>query len=548
MGGGGKLTARQKMINMMYLVLTALLALNISKEVLHAFIVINIGLMKQKENIEQKNEATLAEFENQVTISKGAPRTKGFRDDAFAVRKQSDELNAFIANMKIEVVAATDRCPLDEAKKKVENPFLVKRPDDYDGTTKYFGTDKPPGDQGKAHELKVKLQDYKKFLLTVVKTPIAIKKKAVEDNLKILDLEVPKGGESKTEPNWETFFFYHQPQVAALAELTKWQNIVRGCESEILTYLYDQISATAFKFDAVLAAIIPKSNFVTSGSNFEAEVFLAAFSSAIRPKITYGTKVDSATNNVVGGLVLDSTKYTADGRGHISIPASGQGEKTCEGIITMTDPMGKESNYIFRTKYNVSPPSANVSADKMNVVYRGLDNPITVSVPGFANNEVFPSCSGGNMSGSNGKYTIKPGTGNELTISVSAKGFDGKSTSMGSYKFRIKAVPTPDIVWGTIKSGGKVNAGTASAQPLIPKMPDGFDFEVYATILSYSGGFSSPSGYFPIPQTQGNKLSAAVASKVKTLPKGTKIFFDNIVVSLPGGAVKTIPSAVFTTQ
>lgn len=546
---GGKLSPRQKMINMMYLVLTALLALNISKEVLHAFVVVNIGLLQQKANIESKNSATIAEFNNQVMVNPKNDRIKGFHDDAVKVAQLSKAVNDMIEKMKVEMVMACDGVDEAKAKERIENPFKVERKDDYDRPTHYFGTSEAPGDKGKAHELKLALEQYKKDLLGFVKTKDAAKRKSVEQSLHILDLEVPKDEEhkgSETQSTWEMFYFYHQPQSAALVELTKWQNIVRGAESEILTYLWDQISATAFKFDAVTAAIIPKSSFVTSGSMFEADVFLAAYSTAVKPIIIYGTAVDTLTGNVTGGVELPKEKII-DGKGRLEIPASGAGERTVAGVIKIVNPVDqKETPYSFSTVYNVAPPSATVSATKMNVMYRGLDNPIEVSVPGVAPNNISVNCSGGSMSGGNGKYIVKPGAGKELTISVGAKNVDGKSTSMGSYKFRVKDVPDPQITWAGQTTGGRVSASAAGGNPLIPKMKD-FDFEVFSTITSYDIAFSLNGSYFSKTGQNGNVISGDIASKIKILPKGTKVYFDNVKVSKPGGSRANL-SAVFIIQ
>lgn len=547
---GGKQSPRQKMINMMYLVLTALLALNISKEVLHAFVVVNIGLLQQKANIESKNASTIAEFQNQVTVNPKNDRIKGFHDEAIKVAQLSKAMNDMIEKMKIEMVMATDGVDETKAKERVENPFKVERKDDYDRTTHYFGTSNPPGDKGKANELKLALEKYKKDLLGFVKTKDAAKKKSVEQALHILDLEVPEDPEHKsggeTHSTWEMFYFYHQPQSAALVELTKWQNIVRGAESEILTYLWDQISATAFKFDAVTAAIIPKSSFVTSGSMFEADVFLAAYSTAVKPIIIYGTAVDSVTGNVAGGVELPKEKIV-DGKGRLEIPASGAGERTVAGVIKIVNPVDqKETPYSFSTIYNVAPPSATVSATKMNVMYRGLDNPIEVSVPGVAPNNISVNCSGGSLSGGNGKYIVKPGTGKELTISVGAKTVDGKSTSMGAYKFRVKDVPDPQITWAGATSGERVSSSAAGGNPLIPKMKD-FDFEVYSTISSYDIAFSLNGSYFSKTGQSGNTIGSDISSKIRTLPKGTKVYFDNVKVVKPGGSRSNL-SAVFIIQ
>lgn len=327
---------------------------NSCRETLHSFVVLNIGLMQQKENIEEKNYATLSEFENQVTISKNNPRIKFFRDEAMQVHKKSNELDKYIHNLKIEMVGFTEAVSLDIAKKRVDNPFLIKRKGDYKRPTKFFGTDKPLGNVGKAHDLKEELTKYKTFLMTFVRISHAYKKKVVEDNLKILDLEVQKNGKNEMGSSWEMFYYFHIAQSAALAELTRWQLIVRDAEHEILIYLHDQLYATTFKFDEVLVGIMPKSNIVTSGSLFEAYVFLSAYSPNALPKISYGNTIDTVNFKIDGGegTLLTPDKFTY-GRGRISIPTSGTGERTCEGVYIMTDPLGRESHYIFRTKYKV---------------------------------------------------------------------------------------------------------------------------------------------------------------------------------------------------
>lgn len=529
---GGKQSPRQKMINMMYLVLTALLALNISKEVLHAFVVVNIGLNQQNENLMNKNEGTRQQFASEITTNPKDQKRKDLNEKAIQVGKLSQEVCDFIEQMKVEMVMATDGCDETKAKERIADPFKVDRKDDYDRPTNYFGTSNPPGTSGKAAELKKKLEEYKVKLLTFVD---AKNKAKLEKNLAMINTEPPKGAETEGDNHstWEMFYFYHQPQSAALVELTKWQNIVRGAESEVLTYLWDQISATSFKFDAVMAAIIPKSNFVTSGSSFEAEAFLAAYSTAVKPKITYGTAADSSTGTVTGGQDLPEDKII-NGKGYISVPASGAGERTFGVSIKIVNPVtGAETPYVANTKYNVAPPSATVSATKMNVMYKGLDNPIEVSVPGVAPNQISVNCSGGSMSGGNGKYVVKPGAGKEIVISVGAKTMDGKSTSMGSYKFRVKPVPTPKITWANQTDGGMVSASAGSGSPLIPRMED-FDFDVYSTITSFEVGFKLGGDYY-VKQCSGNQIPGDVAQKIRGLGRGTTVSFSSVKMTVPGG-------------
>ncbi len=532
---GGKQSPRQKMINMMYLVLTALLALNISKEVLHAFVVVNIGLLQQNENLVSNNAGIYGTLKEEMDKNPKDEKRKKLHATATQVVDLTKKMNDFIENMKVEMVKATDGVDETKAKERIKNPFLIERKDDYDRTTTYFGTNNPPGTSGKAAELKNQLTKYRTDLLALVEPKY---KSKLEAKLKGLELKLPEVGETKEggHSTWEMFYFYHQPQSAALVELTKWQNIVRSAESEMLTYLYDQISATAFKFDQVLAAIIPKSNFVTSGSQFEAEVFLAAYSSAVKPDIFYGNFADTMGSGKVDGgegTKLDPNLIVG-GKGHISVPASGAGERTFGVQIKIVNPVsGEVTPYAANVKYNVAPPSATVSATKMNVMYRGLDNPIEVSVPGVAPNNVIVNCSGGSMSGGNGKYIVKPGTGKEINISVSAKNTDGKSQNMGSYKFRVKSVPTPKVTWVNQADGGMVGANAGAGSPLIPRMED-FDFDVYATITGFTISFKMGGDLYS-KACSGNTIPGDVASKIRGLGKGTKVYMESVKMTVPGG-------------
>lgn len=205
---GGKQSPRQKMINMMYLVLTALLALNISKEVLHAFVVVNIGLLQQKANLESKNEAAFNQFQQEVQSNPKDDKRKKLLATATDVSKIAKAMNDFIENMKVEMVKATDGVDDAKAKERIANPFLIERKDDYDRPTTYFGTNNPPGTTGKAHDLKVKLEKYKVDLMAFVD---AKNKARIEKNLAVLELKLPEKGETKEGENtiWEMFYFYY---------------------------------------------------------------------------------------------------------------------------------------------------------------------------------------------------------------------------------------------------------------------------------------------------------------------------------------------------
>ncbi len=533
---GGNASPRQKMINMMYLVLTALLALNVSKEVLDAFVKANIALNQQNGVLVSKNSGTYNELSQQVLLNPKDPKYKQAEANANQLSQYVRDMVDYIEKTKVELLVNVDGVDEATAKELIEDPFRVNKKDDYDMPTNFFGTGEPPGDKGRANELKKKLQEFKDNLAGIAIPGVA--DTLVAKALATIHLDDPDPNSETVKKHrlvtWELQNFYHLPLSAALMELARWQNVVRGAEAEVLKLIWDGISANAVKFDAVEAKVVPKSTFVVAGGEFEADVFLAAYNTTLKPEIVYGSAVDSASGEVANPNVLDTTNIN-NGVGLIKVPASGTGERTFAGVINLMDKAtGDKRPYPFQTKYTVSPPMASVAADKMNVFYVGLENPITVSVPGYAPENLVVTTSGPiSVSGSNGKYTVKASNTGAAKVNVSVKTEDGKSISMGAQEFRCKAIPTPVVKWAGVKSGELVAAGLASQSPLIPEM-ENFDFEVYSKILSFTVTYFEQG--VPRDKTvNGNVLPGDVAGQIRGMRRGQKVYFDDIVVQLPSG-------------
>jgi len=544
---GGKLNARQKMINMMYLVLTALLALNVAKEVLNAFVVINMGLLQQKESIQAKNTAMLNQFNNQLLWDTANQRLKYLSEQAIYIQQISDEFSKEVEQMKVDLVVKVDDIDANKALEVIKDPMQVKHMDDYDGPTRFFGTNEAPGTTGKAHDLKNKISTYRDNCLKVVDQVLASRKdpskndEVKKDIMLKLDLLLTNDPTNNKEyPTWEMQYFYRLPLVAALTELTKWENFVKGAELDMLTFLWEDLNAQIYKFDQIKVAVIPRSNFVTSGSNFEADVFLAAYSSSGSnpPTIVYGTGVDSNSLSVTGGVTL-SPENIKNGVAKISIPVSGQGERTFAGTLQLSDPSGNVKKLPFSTKYNVAPPTATVSPTSMNVFYYGLPNPVSISVPGVASNNIIVSGQGCTVTGSNGNYIANPNQQNgKAYINVSARMVDGTTKSMGRYEFRIKRVPTPEVKWGR-KLAGEPMPKSETSQALIPFMND-FDFPLYPVITKYDLLVVDKSGIIISKNDiSGNQIPVNYQNQLKSLNKGTIVNFNNIKITVPGGTRTT---------
>lgn len=547
----GNASPRQKMINMMYLVLTALLAINVAKEVLDAFVVINMGLLQQKENIEQKNETILAQLENQLTTDKNNEKLKRIVENARLLQIESEKLTSEIDEMKVELIQETDKVDKETALLAMNRPVLVNKKDDYDTPTNYFGTNEAPGDKGKANVLKQKIATYQKFCYKILDNILKDSdnkktlKLELETKLALLNTNDPKEKNADGSTTWEMQYFYHLPLSAALTELTKWQNFVQGAEADMMSFMWNEVYRENFKFDKVCAAIIPKSSFVTSGSNFEADIFLAAYnsSSSNKPTIIYGSGVDTNSMNVLNGVTLDMNSIT-NGVGHISIPATGMGEKNIGGVIEMKDGNNKIQKFAFSTKYNVAPPSASIGAPDLNVLYYGLKNKITVSVPGFAPNQVVVNCSGGTLTGSNGNYEVSPnGMNGKTIITVSARGSDGKVINMGKQEYRNRALPIPDVMFGNVFSGGKVSKNLATASALIPDMSN-YILNYPVLITSFNLTILSPNGVKPSLSSNSNRLTQHMVDAIKNSTAGTKLIFTDIKMNIPGRKVNK--EAIFT--
>jgi gliding motility-associated protein GldM len=545
----GNLSPRQKMINMMYLVLTALLALNVSKEILDAFVVVNMGLLQQKANLETKNDAMVSGLGEQLALDSGNQRLRMLYGEAKQITVLSSGLSDYIETMKVELVKKVDGVDEPKALEIVKQPSLVSKKDDYDQPTRFFGTASAPGTSGKANELKQQLKTYREQLLAIVEKVIQDSsvidkdgvRKNMQEKLMLLNTNDPTGG--KEIRTWEMQYFYHLPLSAALTELTKWQNFVKGAESDMLTFLWNETSRKVHNFDRVRAAVIPVSNFVMSGSDFEADVFLAAYSTSPtnRPEIVFGSGTDPNTGQVMNPVTLPMENIV-NGVGKIKLPANGSGERTFAGLVRMTDANGMKKEYPFSTTYNVAPPMATISATQMNVFYRGVPNPLSVSVPGVAPQNVSVSCTGCTVQGSNGNYTVTAGTGNKATINVSARMPDGSVRSMGTQDYRVKPIPTPPVTLSGVESNKTISKTVLLNGGLVPDL-NSFLFNFPVTIRSYdifcTGGFGENG-------VQGNTLSQRAKNVIQGLPKGAKVYFDNIKVGMPDGVRTT--NAVFIIQ
>lgn len=526
--GHEKLSPRQKMIGMMYLVLTAMLALNVSKEAVEAFKKVDKGLTLAISNYAAKNNLIYQEFDR--ADAENHAKAGKYKTAAYAVKQRADEAYEFIQGLKIEIInkaEGPDNLAVKGNEVEVEE---VKRIDDVNIPSEILiGAN----ENGKAYALKALLSEYREFLITTLEG----KNPTVEAALKTsLSTDDGKNKDGEKEP-WENLNFQTLPLVAVICILSEYQMSVRNAETEVLNYLYTQIDASSFKFNKLTAIVIPASTYVTQGSSYEAKVFISATDTTQTPKI------------IVNGaeLPLDET-----GKGIYKVGATSVGQKKWGGIIALKAPDGSIKNYEFNDTYFVGEPNVIVSATGMNVMYAGILNPIDVSVPGVSPDKIKVRVVNGISTVEKvkdsqgvpfkGTWAVKPdAAGKNVQVIVTAE-MNGKQVQMPPYDFRVKPLPTPIAVFGGKSTGSIPRATAAAQQGVFAIMPD-FDFNLQYQITGYTILFSDNRGDFEEKSTTST-LTTRQKDMINRLTRGKNLIIKDITALGPDGKTKELSPVI----
>ena len=545
---GGNLSPRQKMINMMYLVLTALLALNVSKEVLNSFFEVNKGISRSTTNFNAKNGDTYAAFDAAAEVNpvKAGP----YREQAYEIKEEADKLVATLQEMKYNLVLKADKKvylgnesqikdeegDLIEEKaielnwdlltdqQKLTNIGALTNKDDRHAAGDLFFSEKRKNNI--ATDLKSDLNSYKNLLLTVADGNESLIT-SINETCDYNDKKI-KGKKQL----WEYYNFYDMPSVGALTLLSKMQSDVRNTESDIINMLRENIDAGSLKFTSAEGIQIPNSNFVLKGDSFRAQIFIAAKDTTQAP-IIYVGEFDSLGGGKYEMIGEDyETVKVVNGKGIFARRASSEGNQKWGGLIAMKTDNGTKM-YPFRGQYLVAAKTAVVSPTNMNILYLEVDNPLKISVPGYTAGVISAVINNGKVSvvkKSLGEYSARPSKKGKAMVSLFAE-VNGKRTKMGEMEFRVKEVPPPkakvqftlDVNGSTVIDKMKmVNAGGLGAE-----LKD-FDFKgVRYVVTSYrlSGVYK---GEQMKEDAKGPKFTPKMISIIKNTKSGNAITISNI--------------------
>jgi len=543
--GHGKETPRQKMIGMMYLVLTAMLALNVSKEAVEAFKNVDKGLTKTVINYEKKNNLTYEEFER--AFSENPVKAGPWRSKAVEVKKRADELFDYLQDIKLKLITEAEGDDTDAVSGREVIIDNVKKIDENNVPSQVLIGD---DENGMAYDVRSLIDDYRMFLIETVDGENVSVEQSVMESLDTSDGEAPDG----TRESWEHHTFYHLPLVAAITVLSKLQVDVRNAETDVLNFLYNQIDASSFKFNKLVPTVITNSSYVTSGNTYQASVFIAATDTTKKPEIMVG-RYDSTINadgTVTYEMVGDYETLEIDdqGRGIFRQTATSIGTKPWGGLINMDAPDGTVVSYPFKSSYSVGAPNVVVSATAMNVLYVGIENPINISVPGVGSNAISASMSNGTigrgrLEGYRGEWIAKPTTpGQDASISVSAV-VNGERQRFPSIPFRVQTIPPPVAKFAGIIADGTVSKAEALAQQgVFAEQPD-FLFDLDYTVTKFTMTITQ-RGFDRVAASTNNRVTPQQRELIQALNRGQKLYVTDIWARGPDGANTKIPPAILT--
>ncbi len=549
-------TPRQKMIGMMYLFLTAMLALNVSKDILNAFVIVNEGLIKTNTNFTLRNGFTYDALS--VAKQNDPIKVTPYYDAAMSAKKLTLEVDTFIKNLKVNIIMQTDAKTKAEAEKTEQDLSSFENKENRDVPNLIMLKTSEDGSQGKARELKNKLIELKKNLFALLNNPkiILADKQATIKGLGELGINTADDknfdADKPEEKHWETKLFSEIPCAATITLLTQIQNQVKNAEAVVIQTLLGGIGATDFKFDTVAPRVIPKSNYLISGDKYESDLFIAAFSSSdTASKVMIGDSYDSVNGKLLGNVKTLNIRH---GIGKYLVEGAGIGTHSYAAIINVFNastgkfkPYPVKSGGKYNIEFTVAPPMAVVSPTKMNVLYIGVDNPIEISVPGFRDDQISASCSGGSLSKSGkGGWIARVTKVGKCNISVNAKDDKGTSRSMGSKEFRIKRVPPPVPTCANLK-GGNINKGLLAAQTGPAATLENFDFELKFSVVSFSVS-ATINGFEDEKLAQGGRFTPEQLSLISKVQKGKKVRIENVRAKGPDGVITDIGSISFKMQ
>jgi len=502
-----KITPRQKMINLMYLVFIAMLALNVSKEVLSAFGILNLKIIESNSLTDNRNTDSFQQLSQKATDQPGQYGDKKIIVDK--IRAISNEYCDYLESIKTTITKTT--------KKDDDGNFLYEQMDKSDLVDKLFFIGEKPSKEGEL------------FLSRMKNYPSQIKQIA---GSKLPEIEINKiekrfstnsikKKDEVTPQPWINYNYKGYPLISTVTKLTQLQADIKATESDVMSSMFQSDLIAAASLTAYKPIVVPDKSVFFQGEAVTGKIILGKFDPLLKAKSV-----------IINGSNIQSEA----GQAKFSIGSGNVGEHKISGSFNF-DENGKvvslpiEGNYVVVSR----PKSANISADKLNVVYRGIVNPMTISFAGISADKVTASAPGMSPSGKPGAFNLFPGAGTETVINVTALLPDGTKVS-DKKTFRIKGIPGPI---GTIRGEMGVVKGPKSGLEISSigaKLVD-FDFDVNFEVV----GFNFKVAGQPTVVVIGNKINQQCKVALSKVARGDQVTISDIKTKLVGAGSYLLP-------
>ncbi len=496
----------------MYIVLTAMLALNVSSDVLDGFVQVEDGLARTNATVGRRNDAVYSQLETFTAQNpeKGAPWLAKASD----VRKRSAALYSLVDSLKLAIVV--------EADGPEGNPAEINRRDDLEAAAVVMLS---PGAKG-GQILHNEMDSYRGFIQTFIAD--SIKRTAISEALSTAPFKRPG---TVTPQKWEEAKFENQPVVAAVTLLTKLQNDIRYAEGEALASLLASVDAGDVRVNEINAFVIPQSRIVMRGGKYSANIVLAAVDTTARPEI------------FVAG------KKLGNDRGLYEFVTSSTGTFDYNGYLEVNHGDGTSTRHPFSSSYTVIEPTATVSATMMNVLYAGIDNPMSISVPGVPMNAVSATMTNGSLTRKGDAWVARPAkVGENATLTVSAT-IDGRPQTVATSTFRVRKLPDPVAFITYSESNGakeRYKGGRPLSKTLLTSAP-GIDaaidddmLNIDFQVLGFETVFFDQMGNAIPEVSQGASFSQRQKDQFKRLSRGKRFYISRIRAKGPDGIERVL--------
>ena len=510
-----KLTPRQKMINLMYVVLMAMLALNVSSDVLEGFKRVDDTLIRSRDNAAAQNKAIYDDLE--AAMKQNPEKTRQWYEKAQQVKRMSDSLYQMAENLKWQIVR--------EADGKDADINDIKGKDNLEATTHVMLA---PG-VGQGGKLKKAIESYRDGIVAMINDE---QQKALIRSS--LTTEVPNKAKMQGK-NWQEYMFENIPVASAVTQLTQLQDNVRHAEGEMLHQLVANIDVKDVRVNQINAYVIPNSQTVVRGGKFSAQIIMAAVDTTQRPEI------------YVGNTLLQSSN------GRYETICGSTGDFTLKGYLVMKNGNGETIRREFSQPYTVVEPSATVSATMMNMLYAGYQNPISVSVPGVPSNKISLSMTNGSLTKKDGgNYVAVPSkVGEDVTFTVTAEN-EGRQQEMGKFTFHVRKLPDPtgylqytDANGNTTRfKGGRISKqAVISAGGVGAAIDDGL-LDIAFRVVGFETIFVDNMGNAVPEVSNSASFTPNQVTKIRSLTRGKLFNISRIRVVGPDGIERTLTSPV----